>query len=172
MEEAGRKRRGFLFAAAAGLIAACTPNRKTGLQRGDTFPEFTLADIDGQPFSFGSTRGHARLINLWATWCEPCRREMPALDRLARTHAGRGLDVLTISLDDDVNLVREFCLRYRIGLPVLLDANQQSTKDILSGTALPRTYLVARDRRVREVVEGYRDWESPAADADLVRLLA
>lgn len=171
MDAADRRRRRFLLAAATGLFAACTPDRKTGLQRGDVFPALTLNDLDGRPHSFGATPGHALLINLWATWCEPCRREMPALDRLARTHAGRGLDVLTISLDDDVNLVREFLLRYRIGLPVLLDANQQSTRHILPGTALPRTYLVARDRRVSEVVEGYRDWESSAAEAELARLL-
>lgn len=170
MNEAGRKRRRFLMAAAAAAVAACGADRRNGLSRGDAFPAITLSDLEGRPHDIGSMPGRSLLVNLWATWCEPCRREMPALDRLAREQAVRGLDVLTVCLDDDPNLVREFLLRYRIDLPVLLDPNQQATKHILSGTALPRSYLVSKDRRVLNVIEGFRDWESPAVMAEMAGL--
>jgi thiol-disulfide isomerase/thioredoxin len=163
-------RRRVLLAMAGLLVAACTPGRKTGLQAGDPFPELALVDLDGRPQAYRPRHGRAALVNLWATWCEPCRREMPALDRLAQSPGGRGLDVLALSLDDDANLVKEFLLRYRLRLPVLLDPRQESTKHLLSGAVLPRSYLVAPDGHVVEVVERYRDWDSPEAQAAVVRL--
>jgi len=153
------------------MVVACGGERRSGLRRGDPFPAFVLGDLEGRPHAFPDALGRVWLINLWATWCEPCRREMPALDRL-RAEYGSRLGVLAISVDEDINLVREFVLRYRLGLTVLRDPNQQATRHLLPGLALPRSYLVARDGRVAEVVEGYHDWEAPAARAVLEHLLA
>lgn len=112
------------------------------------------------------------LVNFWATWCRPCRAEMPALDALYRESRARGLEVLAVSVDADLQLVREFVLQTGVTFPVLFDRGGEATRRELSIAAFPTTLLVGRNGLVGEVVVGAREWDRGTARAAVEALLA
>jgi len=115
--------------------------------------------------------GKPMLINVWATWCQPCRAEMAGLDRLYRSLSPQGLQLLGVSVDDDMNLVREYVRQAGVSFPVLSDPKGQKTKVIIGTSAVPVSLLVARDGRVRRVVVGERIWDEGEARAWVTELL-
>jgi peroxiredoxin len=161
------QRRKFLQLAAGALafaaLPACRNEGSRPIAEGDRFPPITLPDLDGRSTSIPP--GPALIVNFWATWCEPCRREMPSLQRLSTQYRSEDLQVVGISVDDDLNLVKEFQLRYRLTFPLLSDREQHFSRMQLQVAALPMTYLLRRDRVVAGVVAGARDW----ADAGVIR---
>lgn len=132
---------------------------------GKLLPPLEFPDLDGRTHGL-SGAGQALLLNFWATWCPPCRAEMAGLDRLYRQWRPAGLGIYGISIDDDINLVREFVLQNRIGFPILFDRAGLLTKATLALRTFPTTLLVARDGRIVEVVVGQRPWDQvPGQDA-------
>jgi len=109
--------------------------------------------------------GRPLLINFWATWCPPCRKEMADLDALNASLGQNGLQLLAISVDADGNLVREYLRRERLGLTVLIDRNQQWSMSALRVPGFPTTYLVGRDGVIRDVWVGPRAWAEPGTRA-------
>jgi thiol-disulfide isomerase/thioredoxin len=114
--------------------------------------------------------GTAQVINFWATWCEPCRDEMPSLQRLSEHFSGSDLAVVGLSVDDDLNLVREFVLRYRIAFPIYVDLNQ-SLRARFAWPSYPQTILVTREGRVAAIIAGKRDWASKESLEEIERAL-
>jgi len=111
------------------------------------------------------------LINFWATWCPPCRAEMASLNRLYRDLRGRGLQVLAVSIDRDLHLVREFLLQTPLDFPILLDPDGELASRVFRVAAYPTTWLVAPGGVVRDVWVGERDWDAPAIRARVAALL-
>jgi peroxiredoxin len=152
-------RRGFVAAAAAlgiGLLAGCA-ERKPYAAVGGPFPPFRLTDIDGREHAGTDYSGTALVVNFWATWCPPCRAEMPDLDRVHRRSEGRGLRVLGFCYDQDANPVKEFRLRTAVSFPLIIDRDHTLAKQI-GIESYPTTLLVTRDGRVTEVLVGPRPW--------------
>jgi thiol-disulfide isomerase/thioredoxin len=118
------------------------------------------------------TREHyanqALLMNFWATWCEPCRREMADLESLHRHWAPKGLKVVAVSVDTDTHLVREFLLRQPVSFTVLLDPQQSLSKGGLSISSFPTTLLVNPAGQIRDRIVGARAW----MDAPVQRIIA
>ena len=139
------------------------------------FPRYVwqraLPDGRTRPGSVADYAGRPILLNLWATWCEPCGREMPSLARLAVTDASQ-LAVLPVSIDHSgAEAVRAFYDAHHIeDLPVLLDP-QSDAMQSLGVTGLPTTFLVGADGRLRARFEGAADWSAPEARAALARLI-
>lgn len=133
-------------------------------------PEFELPGLDGRRVGLRALRGRVVLVNFWATWCAPCREEMPALDRLARELAPRGLVVLAVNHQEDAEGVRAFVRELGLGLPVLLDA-EGTVAERYRVRGLPTTAFVARDGTLVGVAVGYRDWAGVGARAYLDELL-
>lgn len=106
--------------------------------------------------------GQPLLINFWATWCPPCRKEMADLDVLHATLGAKGLRLLAISIDTDLNLVREYLRREKLGFTILIDSGQQWSASALSVPGFPTTYLVGRDGVIRDAWIGPRAWADPA----------
>jgi thiol-disulfide isomerase/thioredoxin len=133
--------------------------------KGKPAPAVTFNDPDGTPMGLGNFTGKPTLVNLWATWCAPCVKELPTLDRLARAHAGGDLNVVTISQDDGPHAsVVAFLQTNKIAN---LDAFQDP-KMALSGALGPDTVLpttILYDQNGREVWRyvGDLDWTSPEA---------
>jgi peroxiredoxin len=138
------------------------------LHAGTVFPAFSLPAADGQMHGSGDYAGSPLLINFWATWCPPCRAEMPDLQALHLRFAARGLRVLGVSVDDDANLVREFLLKQPVDFPVLLDSRRALAEGVLRLNSYPVSCLVGRDGVVVEVIYGARPW----ADAEQAEMIA
>jgi thiol-disulfide isomerase/thioredoxin len=115
-----------------------------------------LADLDGAPRSLEDLRGRIVVLNFWATWCIPCRAEMPLLDRVARRYAGRGVQVIGASADapDRRREVERFARRLRLGFPIWIGATTADMVRLGLGEALPATAILDRDGRVAFAVLG------------------
>lgn len=135
-----------LLALAAVLVAACEAPRAAGPVIGRPAPEYQAVALEGGGrASLSSLRGNAVLLNVWATWCHPCREEMPDLQRLHQQHSARGLRVVGVSIDergqDDV--IRAFLRDYGVTYPIWLDPDDRvSSTFALIG--VPGTFLIDR----------------------------
>ncbi len=125
---------------------------------GRAAPDFTLPDLAGKPVRLAELRGKtAVLINFWATWCPPCREEMPTLERLSRSRGGR-VQVLGISLDTvNAAKVRAFVRELGITFPILLDPDLSVGK-LYRVRGLPTSFVLDRDGIVRFREIGFRNW--------------
>lgn len=149
---------GLLALAGGLLLPACRQPEPLALAPGQPFPVTRLPDLAGRPVALGGAMKSALLVNFWATWCPPCRREMPSLQRLSARFAPQQLRVVGIAVDDDLNLVREFQLRHHIDFLLLSDAGQKYARDKVGVTVYPMTFLVTRDGVVARAIAGERDW--------------
>ncbi|MDQ3805309.1 MAG: TlpA family protein disulfide reductase [Acidobacteriota bacterium] len=117
-------------------------------------PPLVLKDLRGRRHRLSDYRGKVVLLNFWATWCPPCRAEVPDLVRWQREHAGRGLQVIGVTYPPTNRAdVRRFIRRFKINYPVLLGA-RHTRAAFDGGETLPVTVLIDRDGRVRELIEG------------------
>ena len=137
----------------AGLLGLVAAAGLVGLGRRTpaSAPDFAVTDLRGQAVRLSALRGKVVLVNLWTTWCAPCRQEMPSLERLYRRLAGRGFQVLAVSQDEEGSrAVEPFVRELNLTFPVLID----------------------RNGRVVEHVIGPRDWMAPEWLARLDALIA
>lgn len=118
---------------------------------GSPAPAFSRPDLAGEPRSLEDWRGKLRLVNFWASWCDPCRREMPLLERTQERHAARGLQVIGIA-DEAAEAARSFLARHPLGYPTLFDdpalGDNLSLRFGNTRSLLPYTVLVDRDGRI------------------------
>jgi peroxiredoxin len=121
-----------------------------------TAPDFTLKRAEGGNLRLAEQRGQVVLINFWASWCGPCRVEMPHLNRLHDKYKAGGFMVLGVNIDDDPRHGAATAARWGLRFPVLLDAEKTVTRTYDLG-AMPSTVLVDRDGRIRYLHRGYRD---------------
>lgn len=128
-------------------------------QRGAT-PPLVLKDIEGKAQDLRKYRGRVVLINFWATWCEPCRDEMPSIQRLAEKMQGKPFVVLAVNVDEPEARIRRFMEQVPLPFPVLVDDGMSAAK-AWNARILPSSFIVDRDGRVRYIVTGETDWTSP-----------
>jgi peroxiredoxin len=137
---------------------------------GDEAPNFRLRDLDGNMTSLSQFRGQVVLLNFWATWCGPCRVEMPAMERLFRTFSRREFQILAISTDPQgAAVTRPFQQKTGLTFPILHDTDMRIGL-IYGARSLPMTLMVDRQGVVRQKIFGARDWDSPEA-RELIQLL-
>jgi thiol-disulfide isomerase/thioredoxin len=116
-----------------------------------------LPDLAGRTIDLRDYRGKVVVLNFWATWCEPCREEMPSLQRLRAKMSGKPLEVITVNYGEFPQRIEPFLQREKIQLPVLLDTQKDAAKAWNAG-GLPITFIVDAGGRVRYWVFGERDW--------------
>lgn len=162
----GIDRRRFLTSLVAGLLA---PRVWAGVP--NVLADLDLLGLDGSAGRLSARRAPI-LVNVWATWCGPCREEMPALQALAVRTAPLGIPVAALSFDTDLNLVREFVLRHGLTLPVALARDARLAGTALGVTAVPTTLLLDAQGRVIQRYVGPRDWLAPDWPARIARALA
>jgi thiol-disulfide isomerase/thioredoxin len=158
---------------AALVVPHRTPSSPTTLPalRASAPERLGLASIDGRD-AVASRPARLRVINVWATWCAPCRAELPSLQRLADATGGSGIDVLGISVDRDADFVREYLRDVRVRYPNLIDPEQRVAQPVLGATALPYTVLVDSDGRVLRRIVGVHEWDAPEIRAEIAALAA
>jgi thiol-disulfide isomerase/thioredoxin len=132
-------------------------------------PDFSLTDLDGKPLNLADYKGRVVLLDFWATWCAPCRAEIPHFVQFQNTYGPQGLAVLGISMDDDLKPVRPFYQEYKMNYPVALGNDKLATTygGILG---LPVTFLIGRDGKIAEKYVGAVDVST--IEAKLQSLLA
>ena len=114
----------------------------TGIDVGSVMPVYTAMNLDGTSFELASKRDKVVLLNLWATWCGPCRSEIPELQRIHDQYAARGFEVIGVSVDEgDVESVKDFLTERNVTYPQVLDP-QGSLANILQTSVLPTTVLI------------------------------
>ena len=137
---------------------------------GEQAPNFQLRDMDGQIVSLSDLRGKVVLVNFWATWCGPCRVEMPAMERLYRTYDRKDFEILAVSTDaQGAAVTRPFQQENHLTFPILHDADFRVGLSYGART-LPMTFMVDRQGIVRQHIFGARDWEAPEAH-QLIQML-
>jgi peroxiredoxin len=139
--------------------------------RGSSAPAFTLPQRPGPgDTSLASLRGQVVLLNFWATWCEPCEREMPAMERLHEKLSPEGLRLVAVSVDETSDVVEQFRTRFGLSFEILWDADKR-VANTYQAFKYPETLLIDRDGVVVERYIGPREWDSPLYEARLRRLL-
>lgn len=112
-------------------------------------PSLTLVDLQGNRFSLSDFRGKVVLVNLWATWCPPCKAEMPLLQDFYLKHKGEGFSVIAIEDGDPTQDVISFVKEYSLTFPVWLDPTYQATDYAFKTKNLPSSYVIDRYGKVR-----------------------
>ena len=118
-------------------------------------PDFTLQTLDGETVSLASLRGQAVLVNIWASWCAPCRAEMPAMQRVYEEYKDQGLVVLAVNstVQDTAASAKAFIAEFGLTFPILLDVDGAAT-GLYQVHALPSSFFIGRDGIIVEVVIG------------------
>jgi peroxiredoxin len=111
-------------------------------------PQLALTDLQGRPVSIDDYRGQVILVNNWATWCPPCRTEIPDLQAYYTAHAAEGFVVIAINSDDPADQVASFVKDYGMTFPVWLDP-QSKSQGFFKNLDLPSSYVIDRDGMVR-----------------------
>lgn len=119
-------------------------------------PDFTLPSAEGRNLRLAEQRGQVVLVNFWASWCGPCKVEMPHLNRLHDKYRAMGVTLLGVNIDDDPRHGAATAARWGVKFPVLLDADKRVSRLYDLG-AMPSTVLIDRDGRVRFLHRGYRE---------------
>ena len=122
--------------------------------------EATLHGLSGKTKKFSDYRGKPLIINVWASWCGPCREEMGSLDRLARRYNGKQFNIIGISTDDYGNEAAAFITNSKISFANYLDS-KLTMENMLGANTIPLTVLVDAKGRVTAKVYGVREWDSP-----------
>ncbi len=125
----------------------------SGAQIGKPAPDFTLLDLNGQPVSLSSLIGKPVLINFWATWCPPCRYEMPFIQEIHEEWADKGLVVLAINVGEDSSTVSDFIQENNYSLPVLLDTDQRAAFEY-GIRYFPTTFFIDKDGIIQAIKVG------------------
>ena len=119
-------------------------------------PGFTLQSLDGQQVSLASLKGKVVMVNFWATWCVPCRQEMPHLQALYERYNSLGFELLAVNVEkDNAAGARKWLEETPVTFPVLFDPNNQVTK-LYKVQTMPSTVMVARDGTMRFIHHGYK----------------
>ena len=157
------RRIAWLAALVAGAsVAAIAPSSSA--------PDFTLHTLGGPNLRLQEQRGQVVMINFWATWCGPCRQEMPHLNRLHDKYRASGFVLLGVNVDDDAKNAAALAGKLGVRFPVLLDTDKRVSK-LYDLSTMPSTVLIDRDGKVRYVHRGYLSGYEDIYDRQIRELL-
>ena len=139
----------------ASIVALVVPNLVLAAEVGKTAPDFTLKSLDGKNLKLSEMAGNVVLINFWASWCGPCREEMPLLNALHNKYEPLGFTVLGVNVEEDLKGAKGFLKNFPVDFPVLLDNTNKVSKQF-KVVAMPTTVVVDRDGNMRYLHQGYK----------------
>lgn len=154
------------------LLALALPASAQELKpwTGGATPALELSDMQGAKHRLADYRGKVVLVNFWATWCVPCRDEMPSIERLRSSLDNRRFAVLAVNLAEPESRIQKFLDAVRLNFPVLLDRDAKIAR-AWQAKMLPATYIVGPDGRIRYRHLGELDWSKPEIRAQIAGLM-
>lgn len=160
--------------AAANPCSAAPPALSHSLTRQapQPAPALKLKDLDGKPHDLAQLKGRVVLVNFWATWCPPCRREMPSMERLSQALKNEAFSVLAINVGEDADTINSFAsqLDATLNFPILLDSQSRSLQ-VWKVSGLPTTYLIDQQGRIVGSAIGGREFDHPQIEQAIRDLL-
>jgi thiol-disulfide isomerase/thioredoxin len=142
------------FALLALTLTSCSLIKgHSAVQVGQALPQMSFADLDGTTKPLTLTTGRVTFVNVFATWCPPCKAETPDLTAFAARMSAKGVDVIGIDQEETQAQVRAFAEHYGIRYPIVIDTGRE-TKDVLGARIIPRTIVVDGKGIVRAVISG------------------
>ncbi len=172
----------FLFIISLFSLLAMGPHSSTGgdknvvsplevdKQTNAKAPDFTLRDVNGRTVSLSSLKGKVILLNFWATWCPPCKAEMPSMNKLYNEIKSRGFEVVAVSTDNALSPVKEFLAKSRIDFTVVHDEQRMVSK-LYKVFSMPTTFLIDRNGTIVEKFYGEYDWTDREVRKQIEKLL-
>ena len=137
------------------------PAPQPRVAEGSPAPPFIFPGIDGRMVDLKAYRGKVVFLNIWATWCPPCRDEMPSMERLYQELKGEDFEILAVSVDAaGAAAVAPFVKKYRLSFPALLDP-KGTTQDLYGTTGVPESFIINREGVIEKIVIGPMDWAAP-----------
>lgn len=164
---------GAALALATSALAAAHYLTALGLQAPNEeveAPDFSLRDLAGTQVRLKDFRGKVVFLNFFATWCDPCRLEMPAMERLHRANEDKGLVVLAVDIRESAGTVRAFIRELKLSFPAVLDEDG-SVSYMYAVRPVPATYLIGRDGKILWRAFGSREWDGREARQYFASLL-
>lgn len=151
----------------ATLLAACDRSTKepatpTNKAIGNPAPDFVLKDTKGKTWRLSELKGKVVFVHFWATWCPPCRGELPAIQTLSPALPQEAFQVLAILSNDQAEVAEKFAGGIGFAAPILLDPENRAAQ-AYGLTGVPETYIVDKTGVLREAIIGAMDWNSPEA---------
>lgn len=156
----------FLFFAGFGMLTGCSDETSKAppagaVAVGQVAPDFTLSDLDGRSYTLSQLRGKVVIVNFWASWCPPCRAEMPSMERLHQELSGEGLVLLAVNVEKDGRrTVKQFLSANPHSFPVLLD-DQETVQRSYGVNKFPESFVIRKDGVIDDKVIGAIDWAEP-----------
>ena len=160
-----------IFAADWGSASADQASEGIRPSKPTDAPDFTLPDLSGKPVRLSDYKGKVVFLNFWATWCAPCRIEIPSIKQLQYEFEGKDFVLQTVSIDQGGRaVVEEFFRQLGINMPTVVDADSR-VAGIYGLTGVPESFLIDRRGRIVGHFVGPRDWTDPAFLKEIERLL-
>jgi peroxiredoxin len=166
----GWTRRRMIVGAALAVSVGGTGATQVAPLAARSAPDFTLRSAEGPAVRLQEQRGRVVMVNFWATWCGPCRQEMPHLNRLYGRYRDAGFTLLGVNIDEDQGKAVSLASRLGLQFPVLLDTDKKVSR-LYDLSTMPSTVLIDRDGRVRYVHLGYREGYETTYDKQIRELL-
>ena len=159
----------LLLLAPLAAHATAQPQTLTEVEPATAAPEFSLEDMDGNRFTLSDLRGEVVIVNFWATWCPPCREEMPSMQRAWEQLQAEGVMMLAVNVGESADTVFQFTANYPVDFPLLLDLDS-SVLGQWPVQGLPATFVVDSEGRIAYRAIGGREWDDPQLQAPVLKL--
>ncbi|MFJ7825621.1 thiol-disulfide oxidoreductase ResA [Psychrobacillus sp. NPDC096623] len=130
-----------------------TKERTALIQVGDDAPDFALVDMNGEKHQLSDYKGQGVFLNFWGTWCKPCEREFPLMDKQYQDYKDKGLEILAVNIGESDFAVQKFIDRKGLSFPVLID-NNKSVMETYKINPLPTTLLINPEGKIEKVITG------------------
>lgn len=134
-------------------------------------PELNLPRLGGGSLNLAELRGRVVLVNFWAVWCPPCRKEMPSMERLSKMMAQRPFTILAVNAGETPERIQSFLSEVPVSFPILLDSDSERMK-AWRVFVLPTSFLIDKQGQIRFSLSGHIEWDEPKAVAIIEKLLA
>jgi thiol-disulfide isomerase/thioredoxin len=152
------------------LFALCAHGGEIKPWHGGKTPVLKLKDLDGNERTLAEFKGKVVVLNFWATWCDPCKAEMPSMQALADKLGAGKVAVIGVNYQEGEPRIRRFLQTTPVGFTILMDRDGSATKAWIT-RVFPTSLIIGPDGRIRDLIVGEYDWNSPEIEQAITRLL-